>query len=612
MVSTIINFYKHSVLCRMVNWVIRVIRRFWDGSFVKRLMFTDFGLNKRFDRKDSDVVSREARGLLVGYIDGVFSNILDTSTRIFATFFFFFAIPLMAETALTLHGGGVLTFIGGLTCLGIAGVLWVLNRTPRALYTGSFMCKLFGGLFLLSSVAGEESNAASAKVESDLTIPKSAWLFYAALGLVFGGLAAFMDAMGFVIFAGGFAGFMAVMWKTEIGVFALAFLIPLVPTNIIVGISAITILSFFVKVFITRTVRYVFNLTDLFVLMYAVVLMYSFVISIYRSGGVFMTGMHLLFVFMYFAVKSTIRSKEMVFTLFALFAVSGLLVALFGIYQQLTGNFTPAAAWLDEAMFGGGGRIYSTLDNPNVLGQYLIFTILIAFALLYIYKSKLHKLAAFGVMGAAGLCILFSQSRGAWLGVIIAIGVFAFLYDRRLIILGIIALLFAPLLIPEEIIMRFMSIGDLTDSSTLFRVHIWQASMLMIRDFWISGIGLGEGAFTRIYNMYAFNAVPSPHSHNLYMQIIIDMGIAGIIAFTMVLVCAFKNMFLAVKGMGKASALPAALCAAMVGYMIQGLTDNTFYNYRIVAFFWFCIALCAAMKQSLKTGESKTDDGGRV
>jgi O-antigen ligase len=195
--------------------------------------------------------------------------------------------------------------------------------------------------------------------------------------------------------------------------------------------------------------------------------------------------------------------------------------------------------------------------------------------------------------------MVFTQSRGAWLGLMFAFAVFALLHDRKLVVLGIIAVLVMPLVLPDAVIGRFLSIGNLADSSTSYRVHIWNASRLIIRDYWVSGIGLGEGSFSRIYQMYAFNAVISPHSHNLYLQIIIDMGIAGLTVFAAVVIYFYKNALLSVKTMAAAcpsfGALPSALAAAMTGYLIQGMTDNVFYNYRIVAFFWFCTALASAM-----------------
>jgi O-antigen ligase len=263
---------------------------------------------------------------------------------------------------------------------------------------------------------------------------------------------------------------------------------------------------------------------------------------------------------------------------------------------------------MDAGMFGGH-RIYSTLDNPNVLGQYLIFVVMFALALAYTYRKLLYKFAAFGVLAVAALCLLYTQSRGAWLGLIFAFAVFAFLRDRKLVAIGLVALFLSPLFLPETVIDRFLSIGNTADSSTLYRVHIWNACLNMIRDYWVSGIGIGEGTFARIYPIYAFNAISTPHSHNLFLQIIIDIGISGIVIFLLVMTCFYKNVFMAVKRSPSTSALSAALCAAMTGYLIQGMTDNVFYNYRVVAFFWFCVAVGAAFSNKKEDNFNNTLKG---
>jgi len=596
----------------MIGWFVKAISFFWNGSFAKRILFSEMGLGVSFERgmfgrlccfftrptQREKPIKAAVNSKAITAISAAFGSVLDTGTRAVSAFFIFFAVPVVVYVFL--NDGGIMLY-AGVACFMIGAVLFVFNRTPRGLYNGSFVCKLFGGLF----VADKTTHSRVA------CPPKFVWLFYASLGLVFAILAIALDFDLFIMAAGGLMAFLVVMWKIEVGVFALAFILPLAPTAIVAPLCALVVFSFLVKTFITRSMAFKFRLMDFAVLLFVGMLLYGYVVSFNRAGSVFMVSMYLLFALTYFAVRNALRTKEMIFGVFATLAASGLFVALYGVYQQLTGNFNPAAAWLDETMFGGGGRIYSTLDNPNVLGQYLIFTILIALALVYVYRSYFHKTAAVGVFGVAMLCIVFTQSRGAWLGLLFAIAVFALLHDRRLVVLGIIALLFMPLILPEAVLMRFLSIGDTADGSTLFRVQIWQASILMVRDFWISGIGLGEGAFSRIYQMYAFNAVVSPHSHNLYLQILIDMGIAGITVFMLVLVCLYKNMLLSIKKMGRLAALPAALCAAMTGYLIQGMTDNAFYNYRIVAFFWICVALAASMNEMENRKNEETKDQKR-
>ena len=430
---------------------------------------------------------------------------------------------------------------------------------------------------------------------------------FLAFGLIFGIIAALTDALTFIMLVGAVFGTVLVIYKVEFGIFAAAFLMPIVPTMLTLGLLAITVLSFGIKAFIRGQVLFKFGLIDLFVALFGAIVAYSLVITYNFSSSLPVVMVYLLYILFYFVVKNTINTKKSLFGLLSTIAISGLFVAAFGIWQYVTGNFAMTAAWVDAAMFGGMTRIYSTLENPNVLGKYLIFIAMIAFAMLYYFKDNLHKLLAFGILGAAGLCMVLTQSRGAWLGLIFAGGIFALLKDRRLILLAIPALLAAPFFISPEVLGRFLSIGDLADTSTNFRLSIWLGSLDMLRVFWPSGIGLGPENFIMIYNMYAFSAAWALHSHNLFLQILIDLGIAGFITFMLIMIILTKDCFAASSSYGvgqkdtkDAKAAISALIACVLGFLLMGMTDNVWFNYRILAFFWLIVAIAASMANRLK------------
>jgi O-antigen ligase len=383
----------------------------------------------------------------------------------------------------------------------------------------------------------------------------------------------------------------------EIGIFATAFLAPILPTMLILGLIAATIFAFAVKLFLTGGASIKFELTDVFVLLFGALIAYGLVISYNIASSAPVAAIYILFVMFYFVIKNTINTRAKLMGLVATVATSGLFVALFGIWQRVTGNFVMTDAWLDLDFFGTATvRIYSTLENPNVLGGYLIFITILAFAMIYYYKDYIHKLFALGIFGAASLCMVLTHSRGAWLGLIFAAGLFALMRDRRLVFLGIIALIAAPFLIPPEIIQRFLSIGDLADTSTSYRLSIWLGAIDMLRVFWPIGIGQGVENFNFIYNMFAYSAVYTQHSHNLYLQIIIYWGISGIILFLLIIGGFFKGLFRTIaQSNAELKTLAAAIAAGMAGFLLKGFTDNVWYNFRVLAFFWIIIAIGAVI-----------------
>ena len=55
-----------------------------------------------------------------------------------------------------------------------------------------------------------------------------------------------------------------------------------------------------------------------------------------------------------------------------------------------------------------------------------------------------------------------------------------------------------PFVLPETIINRFLSIGNMADSSTSYRVYIWLGTIAMLKDYWFCGIGPGAAAFNQV------------------------------------------------------------------------------------------------------------------
>ena len=108
-------------------------------------------------------------------------------------------------------------------------------------------------------------------------------------------------------------------------------------------------------------------------------------------------------------------------------------------------------------------------------------------------------------------------------------------------------------------------------------------------------VGLGQGidAYNSVYPYYAFAAIVSPHSHNLFIQIFVEMGIVGLLVFIGVLACFFRAMvnFLRNTNEFRLQVVAAAMIAAAIGFLFQGIFDHVFYNYRVMLTFYIFIGL---------------------
>jgi len=165
--------------------------------------------------------------------------------------------------------------------------------------------------------------------------------------------------------------------------------------------------------------------------------------------------------------------------------------------------------------------------------------------------------------------------------------------EKRFIVLMIPMLLAVPFLIPDTMWMRILSIFNTSDTSTAFRLFIWQGSLRVIGDFWMVGIGQGIEAYSRVYPYYGLAAIYSPHSHNLFFQVFIELGIVGLLTFLGLLACFFRAMAIFIRNTTelKLKIVATAMVAAVIGFLFQGIFDYVFYNYRVLLTFYMFLGL---------------------
>lgn len=322
----------------------------------------------------------------------------------------------------------------------------------------------------------------------------------------------------------------------------------------------------------------------------------SALFSVSRETSFPVWSMTCLLTCIYLLIINTVRTKEHAIYLLKLFVFCGMLVALYGIGQYFfSWGDTMVNAWLDEEMFTETTiRVYSTLNNPNVLGEYLLLVGFAALGIVWTSQSYRSKLVYAAMLFAIFICLLMTQSRGCWLGCILGVAIFITFVNGRLWGLLPFALILAPFVLPSSIITRFTSIGNLQDTSSSYRVFIWLGTLQLLRDFWFSGIGMGEGAFNAVYPYYSYNAIVAPHSHNIYLQLLIDGGILHLSMFLIIIVFCMKRFCHIYRRFGKSST-PATLIvsigAAVAAFLLEGVFDYVFYNYRVMMLFWALLAI---------------------
>ena len=390
----------------------------------------------------------------------------------------------------------------------------------------------------------------------------------------------------------------SVFQQTWLWALAAAALAPILPTMAVLALVLVSALSLLLRLVQRRELELRHASFNRYIWLYAAVYLVATLFSVNPSGSLPVGLLTVAFLLFAIVLENAVNSRRQLDGLVLVLVAAGTVVALYGVCQYLFGWGYQSQAWVDTEMFQDiSFRVPSTLGNPNMLGQYLILIIPLGGAGLLSAKGWGRRVAYLCACGVMCLCMLLTLSRGAWLGLLCAGLVFVLLLQPRLLLLVPVMLVALYFLMPDTVIARFASIGNLEDTSTSYRLSIWLGTLDMLRDYWLCGVGPGEAAFNLVYPRYSYNEIVATHSHNLFLQIVCDAGMAALAVFLLLLFHFFRDLCAAFSRTRDAFSRlhQAAVLAGMSGFLVQAMTDYSFYNYRVMLLFWVFVALGALL-----------------
>ena len=389
-----------------------------------------------------------------------------------------------------------------------------------------------------------------------------------------------------------------------------AVLAPFLPTMAVLGLAAIGYACVALRLVRERDRPLAWSPINRYIILYAAIYLAGTFFSVDLEGSLNPGLLRVAFILFAVVLGNAVSNRRQLDTLIFLMVLAGTAVAAYGILQYIFRWGYQSAAWVDSDMFSGiEFRVPSTLENPNMLGQYFLLAIPLGGAKLLSSREWGARIFYLCCCGLMALCMILTFSRGAWLGLLFAGAVFFVFLNPRLMLLAPFALIALYFILPDTVISRFTSIGDLSDDSTSYRLYIWLGTLAMLKDYWLCGIGPGEDAFNMVYPAYSYNAITAPHSHNLFLQIVCDAGITALVVFILLLFVYFRMLCSALSREKDWTSrmLQIAFTSGACGFMVQAMTDYSFYNYRVMFLFFVFLALggLAARRSSLPEGGLK-------
>ncbi|SFL68074.1 O-antigen ligase family protein [Pelosinus propionicus] len=300
------------------------------------------------------------------------------------------------------------------------------------------------------------------------------------------------------------------------------------------------------------------------------------------------------YILLYYLVVNNMRSSTQVKRLIWSMLSSAVVVAMYGFYQYFFGATLSALEWVDGEQFPDlKMRVFSTLENPNLLAGFLVTMMAIASGMGYKAQENKYKIVYSALVILFGGCLILTYSRGAWLSVLAIVAMYGMLCNRKifwlLLLLPVIAF-FAH----DALLERLMSIMNPTDTSSTLRLALWESTIAMIvnKPF----LGIGWGAYWMVYPDYDF-FINNPntkifHAHNMYLNIAAEIGIPGLITFLTIM---YGHLRLALSSVRESirwsSGIMLGIVGAIFGLIVNGFTDYVMFNIQLSMLFWLLNAL---------------------
>ena len=389
--------------------------------------------------------------------------------------------------------------------------------------------------------------------------------------------------------------------------------------------ALIVVLLTFLKLLVKKGAKVVITGFDAALIIYFLICLISTVNSTLLPQslhGFLKTVVYILYYFSaanYFQTNQS-KIKYVLFFISLLCCVEGLIA----LYQNFAG-VEQISTWQDSAYVNPEdaiARAYGTLKpyNPNLLGGYLVCAlpcIIGAGAMLLINRHFKSLISGVVMLLITSLAVFVTGSRGAYLGLgaiaagfVILVTIIIntdFKTQEKLKsvwhkIVAALCAAFALLLIAvPKITKRILSIFILRgDSSTSFRMNVYNSSWHMFCDNWLLGIGAGNQTFREIYGLYMLTGFDALSTYSVPLEIAVEAGIFALIAFAVFIVWFIIDGYKFITNNDSAVVLAdkAIVCAAILtvaGVMMHGMFDTIYFRPQVQFVFWTMIAMASAV-----------------
>jgi len=286
------------------------------------------------------------------------------------------------------------------------------------------------------------------------------------------------------------------------------------------------------------------------------------------------------------AIYKTMQDADDLKTMLFSVSLAAPIMLLQNVYVTLAKNAGNVAI--------GKSQMTGVIPGPGPTASYLLmlFPILISYS--FLTKSRFYKSIILALSLTSIIFILLSYTRSAYIGLIFTVIMLCTgLYRKKRLLLSFISIgllmviMFFILNIAEiNLKNKFTATlyGDIDDTINLgVRMTYWEHALSLIKRHPIFGIGPNMWGLT--------TAVGGTNVHNGYINIILDIGVIGLIIFLIPIIKSFFSFFNNIKLSKTYRNIAICIMSGVLGYLITQFFSCSIMNVRVMVLLWTSLTI---------------------
>ena len=284
----------------------------------------------------------------------------------------------------------------------------------------------------------------------------------------------------------------------------------------------------------------------------------------------------------YWLMVNTVSDRKELKTIVSIMLIAAALNAAYGVVQNS----------LDESV-----RAVGSFSHPMTFAGQIQMVLLLAIAVWLQLPWGRERWAMGVLLLVLSGGLVTSYTRSAWIGFLTGGSGIGWMRGIRtgLALLAVIVLFMViAVILKPSLGQRIQSIPDIRlTGSNEERIRIWGATLEMIRDHPIFGVG--GGGYRTALEAYRerWNLRSRSHAHNNFLQQAATHGLFGLAAFVAIWVVILKAAWQTARG-----GLPAPYqgwlvggAMAVVAFLVAGLFEANFGDSEVAMMMWFMVGL---------------------